>query len=349
MEINNRRINLGERPYIIAELSANHGGELRNAMLLLEKVAKSGADAFKIQTYSADSMTLDLDSSDFIISQGTWKSRKLYDIYSEGAMPQEWVSPLIKEANKLGITLFSTPFDTSAVDFLESLDICAYKIASFELTFDSLLERIGKTGKPVILSTGMASEEEIAHAIGILRASGSKSISLLKCTSSYPASHADLNLLAIPEMIMKFSLPIGFSDHTNGMTASLVAVALGACIIEKHIKDDADNSSLDSTFSLPISQLADFVNEINAASDSRGAKTIGPTSNELFYLKYRRSIIAKTNIKSGDIFSDSNITVVRPMIGLSPKYFKNIVGQASKRNINRGEGLTEQDLGITNE
>lgn len=349
MKINNREIGASAFPYVIAELSANHGGNLRNALYLLEKVAESGADAFKIQTYTADSMTLNLDTQDFVIADGPWKSRKLYDIYSEGATPYEWVAPLMKEASKLGIALFSTPFDPKSVDLLESLNVCAFKIASFELTFDSLLERIGATGKPVILSTGMATKEEILHALDILTKSGSKSISILKCTTSYPASAKNLNLIAIPEMIKEFSIPVGFSDHTRDSTASIAAVALGASIIEKHIKRDDDDTSLDSSFSMPISEFSGFVSQIRDSFLSRGNPILGATEEEKFYLKYRRSIIARTAIKKGEVFSDLNITVVRPRIGIAPRYLSDVLGKKSERDIAIGEGIAEVDLGNSNE
>jgi pseudaminic acid synthase len=339
MQINGRLIGEEHPPYIIAEMSGNHQGSFENALRLLERCAESGADAFKLQTYTADSLTVNSTRKEYIVEAGPWKGRTLYDLYSEGHTPREWVEPLIRRGRELGIAVFSSPFSIDDVDFLENLDVPAYKIASFEINFEQLFLHIAKTNKPIIFSTGLATLSEINAACTLLNNAGTNDFSILKCTTSYPAKLQDLNLTTIEYLAKKYAVPIGFSDHTEGFVASVSAVALGATIIEKHVKLDDDNTSVDSTFSLPVSGLSDFVKHCRSAQLTRGRIQDGPTENEVPYLKYRRSIVANRDISSGERTVESDFRIVRPDIGLEPKYLDSIIGKVTSREIKKGEGI----------
>ena len=326
-------------PYIIAEMSGNHQGSLDKALELLSKCASAGANAFKLQTYSADSLTIDSDRAEYIVTDGPWKGRSLYDLYSQGQTPREWVAPLVEAGRDLGISVFSSPFSPDDVDFLEKFDVPAYKVASFEINYQQLFDRIAKTGKPIIFSTGLANLLEIEETFRLLNALKVHDFAILKCTTSYPAKFEDLNLKTIGYLMEKFQVPIGFSDHSEGDVASITAVSLGATIIEKHVKLDDDHTSVDSSFSLPVSELSNFILKCQGAKKSIGQIQDGPTDAEKGYLKYRRSVVAGSSIEAGDIIRSEDLVVVRPDIGLAPKYLEMILGKRALVQIQRGQGI----------
>jgi N-acetylneuraminate synthase len=344
LKINGISVGSTFKPYVIAEMSGNHLGTLNNACELMEKCAVAGANAFKLQTYSASTLTIDCAREEYIVRDGPWYGRTLYDLYSKGHTPSEWLQPLAKLASKLGITLFSTPFGLQEVEILEDIGVQVYKIASFEINYTQLLKKIGSTGKPVIFSTGLATLTEISDALEILRNAGSESIAILKCTTSYPAMATDLNLKTIDYLIKKFNVPVGFSDHTIGNNAAIAAVGAGASIFEKHVKLDKDSKSVDSTFSLPVSKLNDYITNIYQAYDSMGTVQDGPTINEKGYLKYRRSIVASRDIMKGELLSEENIVIIRPSIGLAPVYLDSIIGKRLNQNVALGQGITFEAL-----
>ena len=341
MFINEIEISKSSEPFVIAEMSGNHGNSLENAMELMTECANAGAHAFKIQTYTASSITLQSERPEYIVNDGPWKSRSLFDLYSQGQTPVSWLPPLTNLAKSLNIAFFSTPFSVDEVQILEDFGVPAYKIASFEINFTQLLIRIAETKKPVIFSTGLATLAEIESTVKILKENNSGPIAVLKCTTSYPARISDLNLATIPYLINKYDFPIGFSDHTEGFTAAVAAVALGATIIEKHIKLDRDTTSVDSSFSLPVSKLRSFILDLGDSFQSIGNIQDGPTMNEIPYLKYRRSIVASQNIGLGEVFSSQNLAVVRPNIGLEPIKLDSLIGKRASRDIAYSEGITE--------
>ncbi len=329
--------------YIIAEMSANHGGSLEHALEIVRQTAKIGADCLKIQTYTADSLTIDCDNDNFIIRDGLWDGYKLYDLYKEAGTPYEWQEKIKRECELCGMDFLSTPFDHGAVDFLENLGAEAYKIASFELVDIPLIEYVAAKGKPIIISTGMGSLEEIQEAVDACRHVGNDQIVLLKCCSEYPSPWADMHLGNIPDMKERFGVPVGLSDHSMGSLGAVIGVALGACVVEKHIKLEGVESA-DSKFSMTIAEFAQMIVDI------RNTKLIskGPdytlTDGEKLSTVFRRSIFAVKDIKSGDLFSFDNIRVIRPGYGLPPKYLKELIGKKSKRNIEFGAFLTKEDL-----
>lgn len=344
MIINGTKIGNSLNPYIIAEMSGNHLNSLDSALELMEESARAGVNAFKLQTYSANTLTINCQREEYIVRAGPWSGRTLHDLYSQGHTPNEWLEPLFQLAKKLNLTLFSTPFGIDEVDILERFNVPAYKVASFEITYTQLLKRIALTNKPVIFSTGLASIEEISKAIQILQDNGSGSIAVLKCTTSYPANSRDLNLTTINFLRNKYQIPVGFSDHTLGISAAIAAAAAGACIFEKHVKLDKDISSVDSSFALPVSKLPEYINNIREATISMGVIQDGPTESEKHYLKYRRSIIAAQNISKGDLITNENIVVVRPNIGLAPEFLDLILGKRVIKNLEFGQGITFDSL-----
>ncbi len=337
--IGGRPIGPDHPPYVIAEVSANHLQDIELAKRIVIDCAKAGVDAVKLQTYSADTITLDVDLPGYLIEGGTWDGERMYQLYERAMTPWEWTPELSGIAGELGVHLFSSPFDPTAVDFLETCDVPAYKVASFELTYHQLLERIGQTGKPVIMSTGLSSHEEIAESLAILLASGAPQVALLKCTSAYPADIDDLNLTLIPRMAADFGVPIGYSDHTIGNTAAIAAVGLGACIIEKHVKDAASTGSADESFSTLPDDLAALVTACQQAHAARGHAEYGPTPSELASLHFRRSIVAARDIPFGKILEPDDLAIVRPNIGAAPRDFGSLVGTMASRAFQRGEGL----------
>ena len=328
--INKRQISVGKPTYIIAEMSANHNKDFNKAVKILEEAKKAGADAVKLQTYTPDTITIDCDNDYFKIKDTIWKGKNLYQLYKEAYTPWEWQPKLKKIAATLKIDLFSTPFDASAVDFLEKMNVPAYKIASFELVDIPLLKKVAATGKPVIMSTGMAAIEEIKDAVNTFKKNKCKDIALLKCTSAYPASPEEANLRTIPHLSETFNVPTGLSDHTMGSTVAIAAVALGACIIEKHFCLDRDGSGPDSSFSMEPDEFKQMVNDIRTTEKALGKISYELTKSQKKSKVFRRSLFAVENIKKGETFTDKNIRSIRPSNGLPPKYFDTILGKKAK-------------------
>lgn len=348
-KIRGRIIGPGYPCYIIAEMSANHGRDLKRALSIVTRAKESGADAIKLQTFTPDTMTLKSNKRWFQIGEHKiWGGRILYDIYSEGAIPWKWHKPIKKEAERLGLDCFSTPFDSSAVDFLENLGMPAYKIASFELVDDPLLKRVARTHKPVILSTGMAAIKEIEHALSVLRKVGAKNIVLLKCISSYPAHPSQMNMRTIADMAQRFKVPVGLSDHSLGVLAATTAVSVGASIIEKHFCLDHKKKTLDSSFSLDPAEFKKLVKAVREVEEVLGRPFYGPDEDEQKSLRFRKSIFTCRKINKGDRFSLNNIRVVRPGQGLPPKYFDRILGTRAQADIDEAEplnpGVIEQGI-----
>ncbi|WP_416137043.1 pseudaminic acid synthase [Halomonas sp. HK25] len=331
IEIAGRRIGDGHSPYIIAELSANHNGKLETAMRIIEEAAKAGADAVKLQTYRPDTITLDCDSDDFKIKGGLWDGRTLYELYEEAHMPWEWHRPLFDHARKLGITIFSSPFDTTAVDLLEELGAPAYKIASFEAVDLPLIEYVARTGKPMIISTGMADAEEIQEAIDAARGAGCEQLAILHCVSGYPAPAEDYNLRTIPDMIERFGLVTGLSDHTIDNTTAITSVALGASLIEKHFTLDRNGGGPDDSFSLEPAELTALCRDAKTAWQALGKVDYGRKSSEQGNVQFRRSLYFVKDLKAGEVITEDAVRSVRPGYGLAPKYLRNLIG---KRVIN---------------
>lgn len=326
IHIAGRRIAADVPPYIIAELSANHNGKLETALKIIEEAKKSGADAIKLQTYTADTITLDCDSEEFQIHGGLWDGKTLYQLYQEAHMPWAWHKPLFEHAHKMGITIFSSPFDNSAVDLLEGLNAPAYKIASFEAVDLPLIKYVASTGKPMIISTGMADAEEIQEAIDAARAGGCKELAILHCVSGYPAPAEDYNLRIIPDMAHRFGLVTGLSDHTLDNTTAITSVALGASIIEKHFTLDRSGGGPDDSFSLEPKELVELCKNSRVAWSALGAVDYGRKSSEQGNAKFRRSLYFVKALKKGEIITADSIRSVRPGFGLAPKYLENLIG-----------------------
>lgn len=340
--IQNRKIALTEAPFVIAELSGNHNQSLDLAFKMIEAAAEAGVDAIKLQTYTADTMTLDCDADDFQIFEDSnlWKGNSLYKLYQKAYTPWEWHKALFGKANSLGLVAFSSPFDISAVEFLETLDVPCYKIASFENNDIPLIKRIAQTGKPVIISTGMASLVEIAEAVETLRENGCSQIVLLKCTSAYPALPAQANLKTIQHLRDTFQCEVGISDHTLGIGVALAGVALGASVIEKHFVLSRDAGGVDAAFSLEPSELKMLVSESRSAALAGGNVLYGGDSSEQDSKKYRRSIYISADVEGGDVLSSDNIKIVRPGLGLAPKYYDHVLGRKIAKKTAKGTALT---------
>ncbi len=332
-----RPIGTGHPTYIIAELSANHNQDFEQAVRLLHAAKDAGADAIKLQTYTADTITLRSDKDCFRIAGGTlWDGRILHDLYQEAFTPWEWQPKLKNIADHLGVHLFSSAFDESAVDFLETIHVPAHKIASCELVDVGLIKKMAKTRKPLILSTGMASKEEISEAVDTARAAGATQIALLKCTSAYPAPPEEANLLTIPEMARKFNCTVGLSDHTMDLAVPVAAVALGASIIEKHICLSRQNGGPDAAFSLEPNEFKAMVDAVRIAEKALGKVQFGPAPREVNSLKFRRSLFVVQDVKAGDIFTTNNVRSIRPSNGLHPRHFDDILGKRAARDLERG-------------
>ena len=329
--------------YIIAEMSANHGGSLDTALEIVRQAAKSGADCLKIQTYTADSLTIDCDNEFFRINGGLWDGYKLYDLYSEAGTPYEWHQAIKEECDRCEIDFLSTPFDSNAVDFLESIDCEAYKIASFELVDIPLIEYVASKGKPIIMSCGMANPEEIQDAVDACRRNGNDKIVLLKCCSEYPANWEDMHLGNIPDMKKKYGLPIGLSDHSLGSLGAVVAVCLGAKVIEKHVKIDGVKSA-DSEFSMSMDSFAQMVRDVkNALQISRGPDySLSP--KEQASTVFRRSLFAVRDINVGDVITTDNVRSIRPSNGIRPVFLKDMIGKKAKTSVKFGQPISEEFL-----
>ena len=328
-----RRIAVDERPYVIAELSANHNGKLDTALKIIEEAKTAGADAVKLQTYRPDTITLDCDSEDFRIRGGLWDGRTLYELYEQAHMPWAWHVPLFEHARKLGITIFSSPFDNTAVDLLEDLNAPAYKIASFEAVDLPLIKYVASTGKPMIISTGMANAEEIQEAINAAREGGCKELAILHCVSGYPAPAEDYNLRTIPDMIRRFGLVTGLSDHTLDNTTAITSVALGAAIIEKHFTLDRNGGGPDDSFSLEPAELAALCKDSKTAWGALGKVDYDRKSSEQGNVKFRRSLYFVKPLMAGDIVTEDAIRSVRPGYGAAPKYWSSVVGKRLKFDV----------------
>lgn len=338
IKIGDRLVGGPERPLIIAEMSGNHNGSLDRALLIVEAAAKAGADALKIQTYTADTMTIDLKEGEFVITdeESQWNDRSLYELYQEAATPWEWHKPILDRARELGMIAFSTPFDESAVDFLETLDVPCYKIASFELTDIPLIRKVAATGKPLIMSTGMASVEEIKESVQAARDAGCKNIVLLKCTSTYPADPIDSNINTIPDMREMFNCQVGLSDHTLGIGVAVASVALGATVIEKHVTLSRADGGVDAAFSLEPNELTLLVAESRKAWQSLGQITYGGTQSEAASMNFRRSLYIVRDLKVGDSIGEEDIRAIRPGHGLPPKYIDQVLGKRLKKSVSKG-------------
>jgi pseudaminic acid synthase len=340
MKIGKHQIGVGAPVYIIAELSANHQQRYENALAIVQAAARAGADAVKLQTYTADTLTLDSDKESFRIGKGTiWEGRTLHDLYLEAFTPWEWQPELKAAAEELGMDCFSSPFDQSAVDFLETINVPAYKIASFELVDLPLIESVARTGKPLIMSTGMATRDEIAEAVEAARAGGAQEIALLKCTSAYPARFDEMNLRTIPDLGATFGVPVGLSDHTLGSVVPVAAVALGACIIEKHLTLSRAAGGPDAAFSLEPEEFAQMVADVRAAESALGQASYEVGENEHASRVFRRSLFAVRDIRQGESLTEENVRSIRPANGLPPKHFPALIGRTAARAIEKGTPL----------
>ena len=341
MKIGNKNIGLQSKPFIIGEMSGNHNQSIDRALKIVETAAEIGLHAVKLQTYTADTITLNINKNEFFIKDGNslWEGRSLYELYDEAHTPWDWHEPIMKKANELGILCFSSPFDETAVDFLEELNVPAYKVASPEIIHIPLVEKIISTGKPIIVSTGMASFEEITDVVDMIKKS-KNNFALLKCPSSYPASPQFSNISTIPDIREKFQCEVGLSDHTLGMAASIAAVAHGATIIEKHFTLNRADGGVDSAFSLEPKEMKNLVIETERARSSIGNISYGPTESEKGNIKFRRSIYISSDITKGDHLDSNNIKVIRPGLGLLPKYYNHILGKKVNQDLKAGTALT---------
>lgn len=344
IEIAGRPIGPDYSPYVIAELSANHNGKFETALSIVEEAKKAGADAVKLQTYKPDTITLNCDCEDFKIRGGLWDGRTLYDLYEEAHMPWDWHKPLFDYANKLGITIFSSPFDNTAIDLLEDLNAPAYKIASFEAVDLPLIKYAASTGKPMIISTGMADAEEISEAINAAREGGCKQLAILHCVSGYPAPAEDYNLRVIPDMIKRFELVVGLSDHTLDSATAIASVSMGSSIIEKHFTLDRNNGGPDDSFSLEPAELTALCTGAKTAWQALGQVDYGRKSSELGNVKFRRSLYFVKDMMAGDLITPDCVRSVRPGFGMAPKYLSKILGKRMSVDVGKYSPVIEKDF-----
>jgi len=342
MKIAGRQIGQGAAPLVVAEMSGNHNQSLERALAIVDAAAAAGAHALKIQTYTADTMTLDLSGREFSIEDGDslWRGKSLYKLYQEAHTPWEWHAPIFERARSLGMIGFSSPFDETAVDFLERLGAPCYKIASFENTDLPLIRKAAATGKPLIISTGMASAQELDESVRAAREAGCRDIVLLKCTSTYPATPEDTNILTIPDMRLRYGCEVGLSDHTMGIGVAVASIALGACVVEKHFTLRRADGGVDSAFSLEPEELRSLVVETERAWRSLGAVRYGATEKEKKSLAFRRSLYVTQDLKAGDVLTRDNVRAIRPGLGLPPKYLDAVLGKRIRRDAPRGTPLT---------
>ncbi|MEL7182130.1 MAG: pseudaminic acid synthase [Pseudomonadota bacterium] len=340
MQINDRPIGPNHPPYIIAELSANHNGDIQTAFRIMEAAKDAGADAIKIQTYRPDTITIDHHGPEFMIKGGLWDGKRLYDLYDWAHTPWDWHEALFRKARALDVTLFSSPFDHSAVDLLEGLNAPAYKIASFELVDLPLIRRVAQTGKPMIMSTGMANDVEIAEALACAHDAGAQDVVLLHCVSGYPAPASDYNLATLPDMATRFGVMTGLSDHTLDNTAAVTSVGLGAVMIEKHVTLDRDGGGPDDSFSLEPPELAQLVQGARTAWQARGQVDYGLKSSEQGNAQFRRSLYVVEDIPAGGTLTPQNIRSIRPGFGLAPKHYDKVLGMRATSALPRGTALS---------
>lgn len=335
-------IGKNHKPFIIAEMSGNHNQSLEKALKIVEAAAETGADALKLQTYTADTLTLNVRNENFIINdpKSLWNGESLYDLYSKAYTPWDWHEPIFTRARELGLIPFSTPFDETAVDFLEELDVPFYKIASFENNDIPLIEKVASAGKPMIISTGMATVAELDESVRAARAAGCDNIVLLKCTSTYPASPENTNISTIPHMRYLFNCHVGLSDHTMGTGVAVASVALGATVIEKHFVLDRTEGGVDAAFSMEPHEMKALVEETERAWKAIGSVKYGPTKAEENSLQFRRSIYAARDIIKGEKYTPDNIRIVRPGYGLKPKYYKSLLGKEAEKDFKFGDPIT---------
>ena len=342
IKIGNRLIGKNHPPFVIAEMSGNHNQSLERALEIVEAAAKTGAHALKIQTFTPDTMTLDLDEREFHISDpnSLWAGTSLYKLYGEAYTPWEWHKPIFDRARDLGMIPFSTPFDDTAVDFLETLDMDCYKIASFENTDLPLIRRVAATGKPMIISTGMASVAELDETVRAAREAGCKDLILLKCTSTYPATPENTNILTIPHLRGLFNCEVGLSDHTMGVGVSVASVALGASVIEKHFTLSRADGGVDSSFSMEPDEMRSLVIESERAWQALGKISYGATEKEKKSLVFRRSLYIAQDMKAGEVLNPQNLRAIRPGLGLPPKHYEMVLGQTVKQDVKAGTALS---------
>ena len=335
-------IGVNARPFVIAEMSGNHNQSLERALAIVEVAAKTGAHALKIQTYTPDTMTLDIAEREFFIADknSLWEGKSLYALYREAQTPWDWHKPIFDRAKELGLIAFSTPFDDTAVDFLESLDVPCYKIASFENTDLPLIRRVAATGKPLIISTGMASIAELDETVRAAREAGCRDLVLLKCTSNYPATPANTNLRTVAHLRDLFGCEVGLSDHTMGVGAAVASVAFGATVIEKHFTLNRADGGVDSAFSLEPSEMTALVVESERAWQALGQVTYGPSESEKASLQYRRTLYVAEDMATGERFTEKNLRAIRPGLGLPPKYLDIFLGKPVKRDLKKGTPLS---------
>lgn len=342
ISIDGTLIGSGHPPFIIAEMSGNHNQSLERAMAIVDAAAKAGAHAVKLQTYTAETMTLDISEGDFFIDDPSslWNGTSLYNLYQIASTPWEWHKPIIDHCRQLGLICFSTPFDESSVDFLESLEVPCYKIASFENADSPLIRKVAATGKPLIISTGMATVAELDETVRAARDAGCKDIILLKCTSTYPASAENINLVTIPHLRDLFGVQVGLSDHSAGIGVAVASIALGATVVEKHFTLRRADGGVDSTFSIEPEELAALVVESKRAWQSLGKVFYGPTEGEKSSMRFRRSLYITADMSEGEILTAENLRIVRPGYGLAPKYYKILLGKKIKRPVKKGTAAT---------
>lgn len=342
ISIDNRKIGADYAPYIIAEMSANHNGDIENAYKIMKMAKDCGADAIKLQTYRPDTITMKSDNPEFLIKGGLWDGKTLYDLYEEAHMPWDWHKPLFEKAKELGITIFSSPFDFTAVDLLEELGAPAYKIASFEAIDLPLIEYVAKTGKPMIISTGMANEEEIREAVETAKNAGCKELVVLHCVSGYPAPASDYNLATIPDMAKRFNVLTGLSDHTIDNTTAITSVALGACLIEKHVTLDRNGGGPDDSFSLEEPELKQLCDDSKTAWAATGAVNYERKESEKGNMIFRRSLYVVKDVAAGEAFTHENVRSIRPGYGIHPKHYYDVLGKVASNNILKGTALRFQ-------
>lgn len=339
ISIDGQKIGPDYPPYIIAELSANHNGDINRAFQIIEEAKKAGADAIKLQSYTHNTITMDCDSEDFQIHGGLWDGQTLYELYKGAHMPWEWHKPLFEKAKELGITIFSSPFDFTAVELLEDLDAPAYKIASFELVDLPLIARVAQTGKPVIMSTGMANELEIQEAVNTARENGCKELLVLHCISGYPAPAEQYNLRTIADISQQFNVLTGLSDHTIDNATAIASVALGACLIEKHVTMDRKGGGADDSFSLEPAELAQLCKDTKTAWLAIGKVNYERTEAEKGNVKFRRSLYVVKDIKVGEELTHENVKSIRPGFGIAPKHLNEVIGKKATKNLSKGTAL----------